>query len=178
MTEAQVISALTSQIRDAKLYPIFFGSAMTGVGVAELLRGVAAFFPVTHQQPEDAPLSGRRLQDRKRSCGRKDRLRQSILRQHPGQRICACGEEKDESAVETPTYKVKKLHLFRQGKTVQSPKVGAGESVKSGASRISELGMSWASGLIKSRICILLRHRWKHGSKRKTRNRTTGCIKP
>ena len=37
---------------------------------------------------------------------------------------------KDESAGATPTYKVKKLHLFRQGKTVQTPKVGAGEFCK------------------------------------------------
>jgi small GTP-binding protein len=43
--EEQVKSSLTSQIRDAKLYPIFFGSAMTGIGVAEPLTGVAVFFP-------------------------------------------------------------------------------------------------------------------------------------
>lgn len=32
LTEEQVKIALTSQVRDAKLYPIFFGSAMTGAG--------------------------------------------------------------------------------------------------------------------------------------------------
>ena len=70
MMEEQVISALTSQTRDAKLYPIFFGSAMTGIGVAELLTGVAAFFPV-NSSSEDALLSAVVFKIEKEASGEK-----------------------------------------------------------------------------------------------------------
>jgi ribosomal protection tetracycline resistance protein len=56
VTEEEIRHALTSQAKAAKLYPIFFGAAMTGVGVTELLAGVSSFFP-QNNQTEDAPLS-------------------------------------------------------------------------------------------------------------------------
>ncbi|HEY4458745.1 MAG TPA: translation factor GTPase family protein [Pseudonocardiaceae bacterium] len=40
-----------AQVRRAQVQPVFFGSAMTGVGVAELLAGIGAFLPAT--EPAD-----------------------------------------------------------------------------------------------------------------------------
>src|SRR5207249_3939252 len=48
VTEEQLKMAVMNQTRDAKIYPIFFGSAITGIGVAELLAGVAAMFPANN----------------------------------------------------------------------------------------------------------------------------------
>ncbi len=70
MAEEQVRSALTRLVREAKIYPIFFGSAITGVGVAELLAGVATFFPV-NTQAEDAPLSAIVFKLEKEAAGEK-----------------------------------------------------------------------------------------------------------
>jgi len=65
ITAEQVQIALLHQIRQAKIYPIFFGSAMTGVGVRELLAGVATLVP-PHTSLEDTPLSGMSLRLKKK----------------------------------------------------------------------------------------------------------------
>ncbi|HEX8094875.1 GTP-binding protein [Jatrophihabitans sp.] len=38
-------SALADQVRSGRVHPVFFGSAITGAGVAELLDGIAALLP-------------------------------------------------------------------------------------------------------------------------------------
>jgi ribosomal protection tetracycline resistance protein len=129
VTEAQVLSTLTSQVRDAKLVPIFFGSAMTGVGVAELLRGVAAFFPA-NTSAEHAPLSAVVFKIEREAAGEKIAYVRVFSGSIQVREAVPVRSRKDESAGETPTYKVKKIHLFRQGKTVQTPKVSAGEFCK------------------------------------------------
>jgi ribosomal protection tetracycline resistance protein len=48
---------LTQRARTADLYPVFFGSAVTGAGVDALLDGVADLLPKAGGDP-DAPLSG------------------------------------------------------------------------------------------------------------------------
>ncbi|MGI9058566.1 MAG: GTP-binding protein [Ktedonobacteraceae bacterium] len=127
--EEQVISALTSQIRDAKLYPIFFGSALTGIGVAELLTGVAAFFPV-NTSAEDAPLSAVVFKIEREASGAKIAYVRVFSGSIHVRAYVSVSRETHESEVETRTDKVKKLHVFWEGKTIQSPKVGAGEFCK------------------------------------------------
>src|SRR5262249_21382543 len=70
VSEEQILSAMTTQVREAKLYPLFFGSAMTGIGVAELLTGVATFFPANTNLNE-APLSGVVFKLEKETSGNK-----------------------------------------------------------------------------------------------------------
>jgi len=53
-TERRVRTALTRQVREAKLSPVFFGSAITGAGVRELLAELGSHFPSTTSL-EDAP---------------------------------------------------------------------------------------------------------------------------
>jgi ribosomal protection tetracycline resistance protein len=48
---------LTQRARTAQLYPVFFGSAVTGAGVEALLTGVAELLPAAGGDP-GAPLSG------------------------------------------------------------------------------------------------------------------------
>lgn len=129
VTEEHIKSALTRQVREAKLYPIFFGSAITGVGVAELLTGVATFFPV-NTSLEDSPLSGVVFKIERESSGE----RIAYVRVFSGsiyvREYVPVRRKKNEPESVLRIDKVKKLHMFREGKTVQSLKVGAGEFCK------------------------------------------------
>ena len=129
LTEEQVKSALTSQVRDAKLYPIFFGSAMTGIGVAELLTGVATFFP-EDTSLEDAPLSGVVFKIEKTASGEKIAYIRVFSGSMQVRAYVPLRRRTDGDEIETHLDKVKDLHVFWEGKTVQSPKVGAGEFCK------------------------------------------------
>jgi ribosomal protection tetracycline resistance protein len=129
VTEAQVISTLTNQIKDAKLYPIFFGSAMTGVGVAELLTGVAAFFPV-NTSAAHAPLSAVVFKIEREASGEKIAYVRVFSGSIQVREYVPVSRKTYKSEIEIRTDKVKKLHMFREGKTVQSPKVSAGEFCK------------------------------------------------
>ena len=149
MTEAQVLNALTSQIKDAMVYPIFFGSAMTGVGVTELLGGVARFFPA-NRGAEQAPLSAVVFKIEREAAGEKIAYVRVFSGSIQVREEVSVRSRKDASAGETATYKVKKLHLFRQGKTVQTPKVGAGEFCKVWGFkdiRIGDIVGEWSDGI-------------------------------
>jgi len=129
VTEAQVIRSLTSQIRDAKLYPIFFGSAITGVGVAELLAGVARFFPF-NTSATHAPLSAVVFKIEREATGEKIAYLRIFAGTIRVREFVAVRRKTATSEIETQTAKVKRLHLFSEGKTVQSAQVGAGEFCK------------------------------------------------
>jgi ribosomal protection tetracycline resistance protein len=49
--------ALAAQARRGLVHPVFFGSAITGAGVAELTAGLTRFLPATHGDPA-GPVSG------------------------------------------------------------------------------------------------------------------------
>jgi ribosomal protection tetracycline resistance protein len=50
-------AGLAAQTRCGQVYPLFFGSAITGAGVAELTAGIASLLPASDGDP-DAPVSG------------------------------------------------------------------------------------------------------------------------
>ena len=50
-------AALAAQSRRARLHPVYFGSAITGAGVADLVAGITEFLPCTDGDA-DAPVSG------------------------------------------------------------------------------------------------------------------------
>ena len=54
---ARLRAALTERTRTARLYPVFFGSAVTGAGVDALLDGLAELLPTAGGDP-GGPLSG------------------------------------------------------------------------------------------------------------------------
>src|SRR6266567_4679957 len=126
VTEGQVKAALINQIRDAKIYPVFFGSAMTGTGVAELLAGVATMFPANNGL-EDTPLSGVVFKLEKEAAGEKIAYVRVFSGSINVREYVPVHRNKNESEIETHTDKIKKLHIFCEGKTVQTQKVEAGE---------------------------------------------------
>lgn len=129
VTEAQLISTLTHQVSEAKLYPIFFGSAMTGVGVAELLTGVATFFPA-NTSAEQVPLSAVVFKIEREVSGEKIAYVRVFSGSIQVRADVPISRKTYTSELETHTDKVKKLHMFRAGKAIQCSQVGAGEFCK------------------------------------------------
>jgi ribosomal protection tetracycline resistance protein len=54
---ARLRAALTERTRTARLYPVFFGSAVTGAGVPALIDGLVELLPVAGGDP-DGPVTG------------------------------------------------------------------------------------------------------------------------
>jgi ribosomal protection tetracycline resistance protein len=54
---ARLRAELAAQTRRGQVYPVFFGSAITGAGVAPLMAGIAELLPPSDGDP-DGPLSG------------------------------------------------------------------------------------------------------------------------
>jgi len=129
ITEGQVRTALMQQVGKAKLYPVFFGSAITGAGVRELLADLINLFP-SNTSLEDAPLSGVVFKLEKEATGEKVayvRVFSGSLRVRTSVNL---QRRKHDGEIETYTGKIQKLHLFWEGKTVQAQNVGAGEFCK------------------------------------------------
>ena len=55
--QPEIPAALAAQSRRALVHPVFFGSAITGAGVADLIAGITEFLPCTDGDA-DAPVSG------------------------------------------------------------------------------------------------------------------------
>lgn len=129
VTGGQVKIALMNAIRDAKIYPVFFGSAITGMGVAELLAGVTAMFPVNNGLNATI-LSGVVFKLEKEASGEKIAYVRVFSGSISSREYLKLSRKKNALEIETHTDQVKKLHIFCEGKTVQSQKVDAGEFCK------------------------------------------------
>jgi ribosomal protection tetracycline resistance protein len=129
ITEGRVRSALKQQVGQAQLSPVFFGSAITGVGVRELLADLGSYFPSTSSL-EEAPLSGVVFKLEKEATGEKIayvRVFAGCMRVRTPVNLLRRMQGGD---IETYAGKIQKLHLFWEGKTVQAQQVGAGEFCK------------------------------------------------
>ncbi|MGH2480339.1 MAG: tetracycline resistance protein, partial [Ktedonobacteraceae bacterium] len=129
ITEGQVRTALMQQVGEAKLSPVFFGSAITGAGVRELLADLAGLFP-SHSSLEDAPLSGVVFKLEKEATGEKIAYVRVFAGSMHVRTPVSLQRRMRDGGIETYTGKIQKLHLFWEGKTVQTQKVGAGEFCK------------------------------------------------
>lgn len=129
ITEGQVRTALARQIREAKLYPVFFGSAITGAGVRELLASLGSYFP-SAAGLENAPLSGIVFKLEKEASGEKIAYVRVFAGRLRVRTFVNLQRRKHNGRIETYTGKIQKLHLFWEGKTVQMQEVGAGEFCK------------------------------------------------
>ncbi|HEY7013346.1 MAG TPA: translation factor GTPase family protein [Streptosporangiaceae bacterium] len=67
---AQLRAELAGQTRRGEVYPVFFGSAITGAGIAELMAGLAELLPAPGGDP-DGPLSGSIFKIERGSSGEK-----------------------------------------------------------------------------------------------------------
>ncbi|WP_019421067.1 tetracycline resistance ribosomal protection protein [Paenibacillus sp. OSY-SE] len=129
VSEEQVKLALMRQIRDAKLYPVFFGSAMTGIGVSELLAGVAELFPVNEAR-EAAPLSGVVFKMEKEPSGEKIAYVRIFSGRMSAREYVNISRKNKDGTIETHADKIKKLYLFSEGKSIPSQTVEAGDFCK------------------------------------------------
>lgn len=129
ITEAQVLAAISRQVAEGLLSPIFFGSAITGVGVRELLADLMRLLPSTTSQ-DNAPLSGAVFKLEREATGEKVAyVRVFTGSLHLKSDVRLLRRARDGN-IETHTGKIHKLQVFWQGKTSPAQRVGAGEFCK------------------------------------------------
>src|SRR5258708_28776040 len=114
------------QVGEAKLSPVFFGSAITAAGVRELLADLGSYFPSTSGL-EDAPLSGVVFKLEKEATGEKVAYVRVFSGSMRVRTYVELQRRKRDGEIETYTGKIQKLHVFWEGKTVQAQQVRAGE---------------------------------------------------
>jgi ribosomal protection tetracycline resistance protein len=126
----RVQAALVQQVRLAQLFPVIFGSAITGVGVTELLTTLASMFPTNSSCMDNAPLSGVVFKLERAATGEKVAYVRVFSGNMRVRTYIKLQRSNRDGKIEIYTNKVKKLHLFLEGKTVQVQTVGAGEFCK------------------------------------------------
>jgi ribosomal protection tetracycline resistance protein len=129
ITAAQVRAALARQVGQAQLSPVFFGSAITGVGVRELLAELGSLLPA-QTSLDDAPLSGVVFKLTKETTGEKVAYVRLFAGSLRARTAVSLSRRLPGGAAESSTGKIQKLHLFWEGKTMQTPTVAAGEFCK------------------------------------------------
>ncbi|MCH4569781.1 translation factor GTPase family protein [Bacillus sp. ES1-5] len=123
--DALLRKELEKQIQQANVFPIFFGSAMTGIGVTELLKNISALIPAT-KSAQDETLSGVVFKIERESSGEKIayvRLFSGCLHVRKYVDILR-GESLPHKE------KIKKMCMFHNGDAVQSSTVQSGEFCK------------------------------------------------
>ncbi|MGU3458959.1 GTP-binding protein [Bacillus cereus group sp. BfR-BA-01382] len=116
---------LEKQIQQANVYPIFFGSAMTGMGVTELLEKLPALIPA-HTSVQNETLSGVVFKIERESSGEKITYVRVFsgslhVRKYVDIQRCKSLSHKE---------KIKKLCLFHNGDAVQTTTVPSSEFCK------------------------------------------------
>jgi ribosomal protection tetracycline resistance protein len=129
ITQGQIRTALMQQVREAKCYPVFFGSAITGVGVRELLADLGSYVPSTTGL-EDDPLSGVVFKLEKEATGEKVAYVRLFSGNMRVRTVVNLQRRRYDGEIEIYAGKLQKLHVFCEGKTVQSQQVEAGEFCK------------------------------------------------
>ena len=113
--------ALAVQVRQAKVHPVFFGSAITGAGVDALVDGIAELLPATAGDP-GGPLAARVFKVERGPAGERIayvRLFEGTLR---AREKVAFGDRRET--------KVTAIDVFEGGTTVRRDEVTAGRIAK------------------------------------------------
>jgi ribosomal protection tetracycline resistance protein len=117
----QLRAELAAQTRRGQVYPVFFGSAITGAGVPEVMAGIAELLPVSGGDP-DGPLAGSIFKiERGSSAEKVAYVRMFSGTVHARDRI-KFGSGRDG--------KVTALAVFERGPAVQRSAVSAGQIAK------------------------------------------------
>ncbi|MDR0270500.1 TetM/TetW/TetO/TetS family tetracycline resistance ribosomal protection protein [Paenibacillus sp.] len=126
----RVEAAFRDQVRQVNAHPVYFGSAVTGVGVADLLAGITRWFPVNETQPDETFLSGIVFKLEREASGEKIayiRLFSGSLSLREQVKV---GRNNKQGEYEIYDCKIKKLHALMNGKSVPAAKIGAGDLAK------------------------------------------------
>ncbi|AZQ47331.1 tetracycline resistance ribosomal protection protein [Bacillus albus] len=123
--DALLREKLEQQIQQANVYPIFFGSAMTGIGVTELLENISDLFPA-NKSADNERLSGVVFKIEREPSGEKIayvRVFSGNLHVRKYVHI-----QRDQSLPHKE--KIKKMCMFHNGNAVQTSTVPSGEFCK------------------------------------------------
>jgi ribosomal protection tetracycline resistance protein len=114
----QLRTELADQTRRGLVYPVFFGSAITGAGVAELMTGITGLLPASAGDP-DGPLSGSIFKIERGASAEKI----AYVRMFSG-----TVRVRDRlGSGSGPEDKVTAVAVFDRGPAVQRPAVSAGQ---------------------------------------------------
>ncbi|WP_318581781.1 GTP-binding protein [Bacillus paranthracis] len=125
VTDTMLREELIKQIAQANVYPIFFGSALTGIGVTELLENIPALFPANNLS-QDEKLSGIVFKIEREPSGEKIAyVRVFSGNLHVRKHVHI---QRDQSLPHKE--KIKKMCMFHNGDAVQTSTVPSGEFCK------------------------------------------------
>lgn len=125
VTDTMLREELIKQIAQANVYPIFFGSAMTGIGVTELLENIPSLLPANNPS-QDEELSGIAFKIEREPSGEKIayvRVFSGTLHVRKYVHI-----QRDQSLPHKE--KIKKMCMFHNGNAVQTSTVPSGDFCK------------------------------------------------
>ncbi|MBK5488346.1 TetM/TetW/TetO/TetS family tetracycline resistance ribosomal protection protein [Bacillus sp. TH17] len=123
--DALLRKELEKQILQANVFPIFFGSAMTGIGVTELLKNISSLIPAT-KSAQDETLSGVVFKIERESSGEKI----AYVRLFSGCLHVRKYVDIQRSESLPHKEKIKKMCIFHNGNAVQASTVHSGEFCK------------------------------------------------
>lgn len=125
VTDTMLREELIKQIAQANVYPIFFGSAMTGIGVSELLENISTLLPANNLS-QDEKLSGIVFKIEREPSGEKI----AYVRVFSGNLHVRkyVDIQRDQSLPHKE--KIKKMCMFHNGDAVQTSTVPSGEFCK------------------------------------------------
>ncbi|EJQ95633.1 small GTP-binding protein domain protein [Bacillus cereus ISP3191] len=125
VTDTMLREELIKQIAQANVYPIFFGSAMTGIGVSELLENISTLLPANNLS-QDEKLSGIVFKIEREPSGEKIAyVRVFSGNLHVRKHVDI---QRDQSL--SHKEKIKKMCIFHNGDAVQTSTVPSGEFCK------------------------------------------------
>ncbi|MDA1679158.1 elongation factor G [Bacillus cereus group sp. TH152-1LC] len=116
---------LIKQIAQANVFPIFFGSAMTGMGVTELLENISTLFPA-NKPAENETLSGVVFKIEREPSGEKI----AFVRIFSGRLHVRKYVDIQRDDALAHKEKIKKICMFHNGNAVQASIVSSGEFCK------------------------------------------------
>ncbi|WP_439022303.1 GTP-binding protein [Bacillus thuringiensis] len=116
---------LEKQIQQANVYPIFFGSAMTGIGVTELLENISDLFPA-NKSADNERLSGVVFKIEREPSGEKI----AYVRLFSGSLHVRKYVDIQRNESLPHKEKIKKMCIFHNGDAVQTSTVPSGEFCK------------------------------------------------
>ncbi|WP_242212902.1 translation factor GTPase family protein [Bacillus cereus group sp. BfR-BA-01383] len=123
--DALLRKELEQQIQQANVYSIFFGSAMTGMGVPELLENISALFPANNSS-QDEELSGVVFKIEREHSGEKI----AYVRVFSGSLHVRKYVDIQRNGSLSHKEKIKKMCMFHNGDAVQTSTVHSGDFCK------------------------------------------------
>lgn len=125
VTDTLLREELIKQIAQANVYPIFFGSALTGIGVSELLENISALLPANNLS-QDKELSGVVFKIEREPSGEKI----AYVRVFSGNLHVRNYVDIQRHEPLPHKEKIKKMCMFHNGNAVQASIVPSGEFCK------------------------------------------------